>query len=92
MSESAICYHMIVPRRQSLVQLSDELLAALDSRAARQGRSRSALIREAVENYLSEDAEAAVDRAIIAAYTRTPQSTDAWIETAARESIAGEPW
>jgi metal-responsive CopG/Arc/MetJ family transcriptional regulator len=83
---------MVMPRRQSLVQLSDELLSALDSRAARQGRSRSALIREAVEQYLAADAEAAVDRTIVAAYERLPQTSDAWTGLAVRETIAAEPW
>jgi len=35
-------------RTQTLVQLSDELLAQLDTRVAREGRSRSELICEAV--------------------------------------------
>ncbi len=81
-----------MPRRQSLVQLSDELVSALDERAARQGRSRSALIRDAIEHYLAEDADAALDRAIVAAYERMPQQTDAWAEVAARETIGAEPW
>ena len=79
-------------RRQSLVQLSDALVAALDERAARQGRSRSALIRDAIEQYLAEDAEAAVDRAIVAGYERIPQTDDAWAEVAVREMIGAEPW
>jgi metal-responsive CopG/Arc/MetJ family transcriptional regulator len=79
-------------RRQSLVQLSDELIALLDERAARSGRSRSALIREAVEFYLAADAEAAVDAAIAEAYERRPQEPDRWAEVAARNAIAAEPW
>lgn len=79
-------------RRQSLVQLSDELVALLDERAARSGRSRSALIREAIESYLAADAEASVDRAIVRGYELTPQKDDAWAELAAREAIAGERW
>ncbi len=45
----AIGYHMVVARTQTLVQLNDELLGLLDERAARERRSRSALIREALE-------------------------------------------
>ena len=74
------------------MQLSDELLALLDERAARSGRSRSALIREAVERYLAADADAAVDQAIVAGYERTPQPADAWAALAGREAIAAEPW
>ncbi len=79
-------------RRQSLVQLSDELIALLDQRAARSGRSRSALIREAIERYVAADAEAVADAPIVRAYERTPQEPDRWAELAAREAIAAEPW
>jgi metal-responsive CopG/Arc/MetJ family transcriptional regulator len=84
---------MAMARRQTLVQLSDELLALLDERAARSGLSRSELIRTAVERELAADAEAAVDAAIVAGYTRTPPpEVDPWVEAAAAESIAAEPW
>jgi metal-responsive CopG/Arc/MetJ family transcriptional regulator len=76
---------------QALVQLPDEMIARLDTRAGQERRSRSELIREAVELYLHNDAEAEIDRAIVEGYTRhPPESLDAgW---AARESIAAEPW
>lgn len=83
---------MIMARHQTLVQLSDELLALLDERAGRAGRSRSALIREAIERYLSEDREAAIDSAIVAGYTRIPEEDDPWVELAGRRLIASEPW
>jgi metal-responsive CopG/Arc/MetJ family transcriptional regulator len=79
-------------RRQSLVQLNDDLLALLDERAARTGRSRSALIRDAIEHYLAEDVDARIDTAIVAAYERLPQEADSWVDVAAREAIAAEPW
>jgi metal-responsive CopG/Arc/MetJ family transcriptional regulator len=41
-----------VTRTQTLVQLTEALLRRLDERAAREGRSRSALIRDAIEAYL----------------------------------------
>ncbi len=47
-------YHMLMARTQTLVQLSDELIALLDAEATRRGVSRSALIREAVAAYLSD--------------------------------------
>ena len=78
-------------RTQTLVQLSDELLSQLDARAAREGRSRSELIREAVAGYLAADREAETDRRIVEAYTRQPQQ-DLGAEWAARRSIAAEPW
>jgi len=79
-------------RRQSLVQLSDELLALLDERAVRSGRSRSALIREAIEQYVAADVDALLDAAIVRGYERVPQESDRWAEVAAREAIAAEPW
>ena len=79
-------------RRQSLVQLSDELLALLDERAARSGRSRSSIIREAVEQYVASDAEARIDAVIVQAYEQRPQEPDHWADVAARNAIAAEPW
>ena len=78
-------------RTQTLVQLSDDLLARLDSYRTREGRSRSDVIREAVERYLAEDHEAEIDRTLVAAYTRQPPD-DAWSDDAARRMIAAEPW
>jgi metal-responsive CopG/Arc/MetJ family transcriptional regulator len=80
-------------RQQTLVQLSDSLVAALDERAARLGTSRSHLIREAIESYLHDEREDAIDRAIVDGYTRVPPAEhDPWAEASARRSIAAEPW
>ena len=81
----------LVARTQTLVQLSDDLLAQLDERVAREGRSRSELIRHALANYLASDREAEVDRQIIEGYTRQPQE-DLGAGWAARASIAAENW
>jgi metal-responsive CopG/Arc/MetJ family transcriptional regulator len=83
---------MLVARRQTLVQLSDELLALLDERAAKSGRSRSEIIRSAVERELAAEREAAIDKAIVDGYTKFPQEPDPWADLAARESIRAEPW
>jgi metal-responsive CopG/Arc/MetJ family transcriptional regulator len=83
---------MAMPRTQTLVQLSDGLLAQLDERAAREGRSRSDLIREAVSGYLAGDLEAAIDRRLVDAYTREPQEDLTEAESAAVALIAAEPW
>lgn len=70
---------MVMPRTQTLVQLSDALVAALDQRAAKHGVSRSQLIREAVEAHLRDDLDAEISRRIVAGYERFPQaSTDDW--------------
>ncbi len=85
---------MLVPvaRTQTLVQLSTEIIAQLDERAAREGRSRSELIREAIDAYVSGDREAAIDRTLVDAYTRIPQEDLLGAERAARALIAAEPW
>jgi metal-responsive CopG/Arc/MetJ family transcriptional regulator len=81
-----------VARQQTLVQLTDELVAALDERAARRGVSRSRLIRDAIQDYLARDADAEIDAAIVDGYTRIPQEDDPWAYAEAIESIRAEPW
>jgi predicted transcriptional regulator len=77
-----------------MVQLNETLLEMLDQRATATGRSRSDLIREAIEQYYKEDIEAAIDRAIVDGYTRIPDDDelDPFYEDLARRSIAEEPW
>ena len=82
---------MAVARTQTLVQLSDELLERLDSYRAREGRSRSEVIRDAIERYLAADREAEIDRLLVDAYTRFPPH-DVWNEQAAKQMISAEPW
>jgi metal-responsive CopG/Arc/MetJ family transcriptional regulator len=69
-----------VARAQTLVQLTDELVALLDARAAAEGVSRSRLIRELLEQALSDDRRAARSRRIVAGYAAAPQqdARDAW--------------
>jgi Ribbon-helix-helix protein, copG family len=82
-----------VARRQTLVQLDDARIAALDQRALASGRSRSDLIREAVDLLLGGGEEGAVDAAIAAGYRRQPASeTDAWAIGSALAAIRDEPW
>src|SRR5512147_3082739 len=81
-------------RTQTLVQLSRVLLQRLDERAAREGRSRSALIRDAIDAYLYDEEEARIDREIREGYERIPQTDEevAWAESSAREAVEEEPW
>ncbi len=65
-------------RTQTLVQLNDRLLAALDQRAAQRGVSRSQVVREAVEAYVASDLEAEISRQIIEGYERQPRAVDEW--------------
>ena len=86
---------MVMPRTQTLVQLTDELLERLDARAAREGRNRSELVREAIADYLAADREAELDRLIVEGYTRQPQTDDevAFADLGARTMRAGvESW
>jgi metal-responsive CopG/Arc/MetJ family transcriptional regulator len=78
-------------RTQTLVQFSDDLVERLDRYRARDGRSRSEVIREAVEQYLAADRESEIDRLVVEAYTRTPPA-DVWGAEAAKRLIAEEPW
>jgi metal-responsive CopG/Arc/MetJ family transcriptional regulator len=81
-------------RHQTLVQLTDDLLARLDERAAREQRSRSTLIREAIEDYLRDELQTEIDRRIVEGYRRHPQTDDedVWAESNARAAIREEPW
>jgi metal-responsive CopG/Arc/MetJ family transcriptional regulator len=75
-------------------QLNRTLLELLDARAARDGVSRSQLVRDAVESYLAEDAEAAALQCVVQGYARTPE-TDEELRTAhddARAIVGVEPW
>jgi metal-responsive CopG/Arc/MetJ family transcriptional regulator len=81
-------------RTQTLVQLSRRLLQRLDERAAREDRSRSALIRDAIDAYLYDEEEARIDREIREGYERFPETDEelAAAEREGREAIREEPW
>jgi metal-responsive CopG/Arc/MetJ family transcriptional regulator len=81
-------------RTQTLVQLNDALLRRLDERAAVEGRSRSALVRDAIETYLFDEEDAEISRQIVEGYERIPETPEemAGAEREAREAIREEPW
>lgn len=81
-------------RTQTLVQLTEDLLRRLDERAAREGRSRSALIRDAIEAYLYDEEKARIDREIVEGYERIPVTDEEMeiAEAGVREDIEEEPW
>ena len=84
---------MTMARRQTLIQLDDARLAALDERAAASGRSRSDLIRAAVDLLLGTGDSAAIDAAIVSGYERHPApEQDAWARSGALAVIRAEPW
>ncbi|TMK38815.1 MAG: ribbon-helix-helix protein, CopG family [Actinobacteria bacterium] len=86
---------MVVARSQTLVQLTDELVALLDQRAAAEQRSRSELIREAIERYVAADRGAEISRRIVSGYEQIPQEGDdleAWARRAGRDLVLEERW
>lgn len=68
-----------MPRTQTLVQLTTELVETLDHEANRRNLSRSALIREILEKEFADALRAEIDRKIVEGYTRIPPGTpDEW--------------
>jgi hypothetical protein len=81
MVEHMAGYTRRMGRIQTLVQLTDELVALLDAEAAARGVSRSALIREILTEHTAAHREELVDRRIIEGYQQTPPARpDAWGE------------
>jgi hypothetical protein len=62
-----------------MVQLTEELVEELDVEASERGVSRSAVIREAVEEHFAGRRERSVGRRIVEGYRRVPPATpDEW--------------
>jgi metal-responsive CopG/Arc/MetJ family transcriptional regulator len=66
-------YHMVMGRREVLVQLDDELVERLDQLAEQQGTNRSELLRRGAAAVLDAAERAEADQALQAAYRRIPQ-------------------
>ena len=87
-------YHMVMSRREVLVQLDDDLVAALDAIADATGTNRSALIRSGVRAVLRAHQESEIDAAIARGYAAEPE-TDTEVAAARAATlalIADEPW
>jgi len=70
--------------KQTMLQLPEDMVRALDLRAAGRGMSRSALVREIVEESLGNDQQAIIGRQIADGYRRIPAATpDEWGDLAA---------
>lgn len=65
-------YHMVVARREVLVQLDDDLVERLDVLAAGLDTNRSELLRRGAYAILEAEDLAASDRQLQAAYRRQP--------------------
>jgi metal-responsive CopG/Arc/MetJ family transcriptional regulator len=63
---------MVMPRREVLVQLDDELVERLDELAKRSEVSRSELLRRAALAALRADEMAQADRRLVEGYTKYP--------------------
>jgi hypothetical protein len=62
-----------------MVQLNEDLVHALDQEASRRAVSRSALIRELLQEALAATTEASITAAIVDGYRRVPPGTpDSW--------------
>jgi hypothetical protein len=83
-------YHMVMSRREVLVQLDDDLVAHLDALARRRGVSRSELLRQGALAVLEADELAAADAELRAAYQRQPQDP-ALVDTARRLAAETAP-
>jgi metal-responsive CopG/Arc/MetJ family transcriptional regulator len=66
-------YHMVMARREVLVQLDDELVTRLDELATAHGTNRSELLRRGAIAVLEADEIARADRDLQDAYRRVPQ-------------------
>lgn len=65
-------YHMVMPRREVLVQLDDELVERLDEIAQRTQVSRSELLRRAAQALIEADGWAQADERLVEGYTKYP--------------------
>lgn len=66
-------YHMVMARRQVLVQLDDDLVERLDRLADRMDVSRSELLRRGAFAVLEAESLDQAERELVAAYRRQPQ-------------------
>ena len=66
-------YHMLMARREVLVQLDDDLVERLDRLAKAEGTTRSDLLRRGAAAVLDAAVQLEADRELRAAYRRVPQ-------------------
>jgi hypothetical protein len=67
-----MAYHMVMARREVLVQLDDETVERLDALAATLQTSRSELLRRGAQAVLEAEELAQADRELVRAYQRQP--------------------
>ena len=83
-------YHMVMARREVLVQLDDDLVERLDALARAEGVSRSELVRRGATAVVVAAVIAGADEALRRAYRDHPQEP-AVVEAAARLAAVTAP-
>lgn len=83
-------YHMVMARREVLVQLDDDLVDQLDKLAAEIGTNRSELLRRGAQAVLDAAGQAAADNELRAAYRRQP-ADPALVQSAKRLAAETAP-
>ena len=86
-SRRHMVYHMVVARREVLVQLDDDLVEKLDEMARRVEVSRSELLRRGALSVLQADEWARADERLVDGYTKNPPDPEL---LAASERLAAE--
>lgn len=72
LSGDHMLYHMVMARREVLVQLDDDLVDRLDSLASALGTNRSELLRRGAQAVIDAEQIATADRELQIAYRRQP--------------------
>jgi metal-responsive CopG/Arc/MetJ family transcriptional regulator len=83
-------YHMVMSRREILVQMDSEIVAGLDDVAQRHGVSRSEILRRAASAMLAAEEMRLADEELQNAYRATPQEP-ALVSTMWRLATANIP-
>jgi hypothetical protein len=83
-------YHMVMARREVLVQLDDDLVDHLDQLAKTLGTNRSELLRRGAQAVIDAEDTLAADRDLVAAYRRQPLEP-ALVRSAARLAARTAP-
>jgi metal-responsive CopG/Arc/MetJ family transcriptional regulator len=83
-------YHMVMARREVLVQLDGDLVDALDQIAKERDTNRSELLRRAARLLVDAVDEQKADAELIEAYRKQPQDPE-WIDALVRASLKNWP-
>lgn len=81
-------------RKPVLVQLTEDLDAQLDRLATAEGRSKSALVRDAVAEYATRRSVELKEHQMLAGYTAIPDDDefDAIADANVEAMVSEEPW